>query len=431
MKRTGLCCALAAGLQLAGVPAQAVELSWSGFGTLGYAQTNRPYTYQRFLRDEGSFERDTLLGGQVDAQFTPQWSATAQVTLAPSLRHDKGWSITPTWAFVGWRPSDDWLVRVGRLRLPLYLHSESLDVGQSHDMVRLPTEMYSIVPSNDFNGVALTKTWPHGESGEVSLDAYTGRSRTSARLWNRDGLPPVIAAGGTFTEVLVRVSGLVLTLRDSDLQLRAGVHRASTRRSDDQALPVTFPYVATPIPGVGYYQVNDAIPGPGVPTVNPLRNTIATLGAEAGFGDGWALSAEFARDFQHGSEVGSDTRGGYLALQRRVGHFTPYTSVAALRSSRVSLNWYDQLTTPLSPYLPGADQLAAAQRMAAEGIYAADQRSWAIGSAYRLSATSKLKFEWMRTRIGRVSRLVDTPAGSDTVRNTSVDVLSINYNFVF
>jgi len=425
MKKTWLCCALAALLHL---PAQAVDLSWSGFGTLGYAQTNRPYTYQRFLRDEGSFERDTVLGGQVDAQFTPQWSATAQVTLAPSLRHDKGWSVTPTWAFVGWRPSDDWLVRVGRLRLPLYLHSESLDVGQSHDMVRLPTEMYSIVPSNDFNGVAVTKTWSRGDTGEVSLDAYTGRSRTGARLWNRDGLPPYVAAGAAFVDINVRVTGLVLTLRDTDLQVRAGVHRAATSRASGEPVPVNFPYVSV-APGVGYYQV-DAVnmQGPGFATVNPLRNTIATFGAEYNFGGGWGVAGEYARDFQHGSELGSDTRGGYLALSRRIGAFTPYTSLAALRSSRVSLAWWDQLTAPLPPFLAGA---AAAQRMAAEGIYAADQRSLALGSAYHLSSTSKLKFEWMRTRIGRVSRLVDTPAGSESPRDTHIDVLSVNYNFVF
>lgn len=427
MKRTWLCCALAALLHL---PAQAVDLSWSGFGTLGYAQTNRPYTYQRFLRDEGSFERDTVLGGQVDAQFTPQWSATAQVTLAPSMRHDRGWSITPSWAFVGWRPSDDWLVRVGRLRLPLYLYSESLDVGQSRDMVRLPTEMYSIVPSNDFNGLSVTKTWLLGNSGEVSVDAYTGRARTGARLWHRDGLPPFIASGAGFVDVNVRVTGLVLTARDTDLQLRVGVHRAATNRSSGEPVPVKFPYVALG-PGLGYYQVDGSMYGPGIPTVNPLRNTIATLGAEYSFGQGWGIAAEFARDFQHGSEVGSDTRGGYLALSRRIGDFVPYTSVAALRSSRVSLDWVDQLTAPLSPYLPGSAQIAAAQRMAAAAIYAADQRSLAVGSAYHLSTTSKLKFEWMRTRIGRGSRLVDTPAGSEPPRDTHIDVLSVNYNFVF
>lgn len=426
-RHTLLACALSA---LCSLPAAALDLSWSGFGTLGYAQSNRDYTYQRFITDGGSFERDTVLGGQLDAQFAPQWSATAQITLAPSLRHDRGWSFSTTWAFIGWRPADEWLVRLGRLRLPLYLHSESLDVGQSHDMARLPTEMYSIIPSNDFNGLSLTKTWQQGETGEVSLDAYVGRSRTAARLWQRDGLPPYLPAGPAFADITVRVSGLVLTLRDADLQLRAGVHRAATARTNGQPVPVNFPYVQAG-PGVGYYQVDASMYGPGIATVNPLHNTIATLGAEYAVGNGWGLAAEFARDFQHGSELGSDTRGGYVAVSRRIGDFTPYTSVAALRSSRVSMDWYDQLTAPLSPYLPGAAQIAAVQRLAAEGIYATDQRSLAIGSAYHLSPTSKLKLEWMRTRIGRMSRLVDTPAGSASPRNTHVDVLSLNYNFVF
>lgn len=431
MKTTWLCCALAAGLQLTGLPAQAVDLSWSGFGTLGYAQTNRPYTYQRFLRDEGSFERDTVLGGQVDAQFTPQWSATVQVTLAPSVRNDKGWSFEPTWAFVAWRPEDDWLLRVGRLRLPFYLHSESLDVGQTHDMVRLPTEMYSIVPTNFYDGLSLTKTWAHGDAGEVSLDLYHGQANSTARLWNRDGLPPVLPAGANFVGIKARSTGLVLTWREPNLTLRAGAHYTRARPANGQPWVTSPPYV-TLAPGLGYYQVDAALPGPGVSTVSAFHNTILTLGAEHTFGDGWTVAGELARNIQHDIELGSDTLGGYLMVSRRVGHFTPYTSVSALRSPKGAREWVDRLTNqPLPAFIPGADMINAAQRAAAEGTYTTDQRSFAVGSSYNLTPSSKLKAEWMRTRVGLVSRMVDTPAGSPTIRDTHIDVLSINYNFVF
>lgn len=427
-RRKLLTAVLACGLAL---PAAALNLSWSGFGTLGYAESNREFTYNRFINDGGTFLRDTVLGGQLDAQFTPEWSATAQVTIAPSMRHDKGWSVTPSWAFVAWRPTNDWLVRVGRLRLPLYLHSESLDVGQAHDFARLPAEMYSIAPSNDYNGVSVSKTWPRGDDGEFGVDLYHGMIRTTTRIWLSDGAPPYVPSGPVFSDVKGRLSGLVFTLREPDLLLRASMHRTAAQQTSGAAIPVSYPYVAM-APGLGYYQVNAALPGPGVATVQTVHNTILTLGGEYSFGPGWKATAELARTRQQDTELGSDTRGGYLALSRHMGAFTPYVYAGALRSTSASLAWQDRLTgSPLPSFIPGADQLNAAQKLAAETTYMVDQRTWALGAAYRLGGNSTLKAEWSRTHIGRVSRLVDTPAGSASPRDTNVDVLSFNYSFVF
>ena len=59
-----------------------------------------------------------------------------------------------------------------------------------------------------------------------------------------------------------------------------------------------------------------------------------------------------------------------------------------------------------------------------------DQFSWSVGTSYSLSPTSKLKAEWMRTRVGTTSAFVDAPAGS-SVRNQNIDVLSFSYSFMF
>ena len=75
-------------------------LNWSAFGTIGVTHGDQPFTYQRFIRDRLTFERDTVLGAQADLQLAPQWSATVQVKLAPSDRDDHRWRLTPSWAFV-------------------------------------------------------------------------------------------------------------------------------------------------------------------------------------------------------------------------------------------------------------------------------------------------------------------------------------------
>jgi opacity protein-like surface antigen len=74
-------------------PAQAVDLAWSGFGTLGYAQSDQPVNYQRFIDEKGTFKRDSVLGAQVDALFTAV-GATLQVKAAPSNHSDAQWQAS-------------------------------------------------------------------------------------------------------------------------------------------------------------------------------------------------------------------------------------------------------------------------------------------------------------------------------------------------
>lgn len=421
-------------LLLALAPAMAQDLSVSGYGTLGFARSDRPFTYQRFIDDGGTWQRDTVLGVQGDLRLTPQWSATLQMKLAPALDSDDAWALKPAWAFVAWRPANDWLVRAGRMRVPLYLHSESLDVGVSYDLARLPAEMYSIVPSSDFNGASVARSWTVG-SGELSADAYAGRVGTTARFWFRDGLPPAWPQGAGFEDVTVASRGLVLTWRAPESTWRAGLHRTSTSRNSGKSLAVRYPFVDLQIPnlpGVGYYQVDGAMPGPGIEQTGSVRNTMLTVGFDQTLAPGWRLSGEYARMRQRGSELGSESDGGYLALLRNVDRFTPYVSVSRIRSTDTVLGWQRKLTgTQLPAFLPGADMVNAAMRAAGESGYAIDQRSWALGTSYAIDGRQKLKIEYQRTHVGQVSRLVDTPAGQPTVSDTSIGVWSFNYSFGF
>ncbi|MCC9596853.1 MULTISPECIES: hypothetical protein [unclassified Rubrivivax] len=413
------------------LPAAALDLSWSGFGTLGWAQSNRGWAVERSIDRGGSAERDTLVGLQLDARLAERWSATLQLKAAESLERDHRWDVTPAWAFLAWRPDDDWLLRAGRMRLPLYLYSEILDVGATQDMVRLPTEMYSIAPSNEFDGLSATRTWTLGDD-ELSLDAYGGRARTTARFWARDGLAPAKPAGANFVEVEVHAVGAALTLRQPDTLWRAGMHHVRTAQTDGSRIPVTLPWVEL-APGVGFYKTDDSIPyGPPVEAVSTITNLIFTLGVEHRFAAHWRVAAEYARDIQHDTELGSNTSGGYVALFREFGALTPYLAWSQLRSTRGTRDWYRRLTAhPLPESLPGAGPINAAQRLTAETIWAADQRSVALGASWTPAPGHKLKAEWKRTAIGQMSRLVDTPADAGTIHDTHVDVWSINYGFAF
>ncbi|MDE2368858.1 MAG: hypothetical protein KGN16_07780 [Burkholderiales bacterium] len=431
MKSPTLACALAAALlTLPPTPARAFDATWSGFATLGYAISNSRYTEQGSIVDRGTFRRDTLAAEQLDLRLSPQWSATLQALAAPAQNNDDRWRLSAEWAFVAWRPDNDWLLRAGKTRLPLYLYSESLDIGVASDMARLPYEMYSISPTNEFTGLFVTRNFGQGER-DFSVDLYDGAAHTDLRVWLRDGQAPQVAAGALYDSVKVEVRGLVVTARDPRLTWRLGIHSATTRRSDGQPLPVTYPWVALG-PGIGYWQVSSELPGPGLQTVTRVRNLALTAGAEWNLGDGWRMAGEFVRMLQHDTQLGSDSRAGYLALFKRIDAWTPYLSVARQRSSDGLLAWRAQLIGATLPAgIPGGAPLVAAERVAGESVYAADQTSIALGASYAVSPTAKLKAELLRTRVGAASAHFDPPPGYPDAKHLSVNTLSINFNIAY
>jgi hypothetical protein len=434
MRRRWIAWVLAAGLGQA-LPAAAVDYSLSGFATLGWTASRGldGGRYLRFSDSDGSLKTDSRLAGQLDVRLTPALSATLQLKLAPADDDDRGVAVTKAWAFVGWRPGNDWLLRAGRMRVPLYLHSESLDIGVAHAMARLPVEMYSITPSNEFDGLSAAYTQPLSLWGgsELSVDAYAGRIGATARLWNRDGAPPLQPAGPQFRGVDVRLYGAVLSLRQADTTLRLSVNDARTKPDDGSLLPVSVPFVQI-APGLGYFRVDEALPGPPIETVDRLRNLITTVGVEHQFGDGWRVTAEVARNRQLRTNVGANTTGGYFALARSIGAFTPYLSYGRLRTHDPQMDMYRKLiAVQLPAVVPGAAQINASQRLFAESIYAADQQTWALGTSWNVPWGGLLKLEWARTRVGEVSRLLDTPPGRPVLHDDHFSTTTVNYNLSF
>ena len=58
----------------------------------------------------------------------------------PDALNDNRYEGSVSWAFLSYRPTNDWLIRAGKQRTPLYLYSETVDVGVTYDFARLPTE---------------------------------------------------------------------------------------------------------------------------------------------------------------------------------------------------------------------------------------------------------------------------------------------------
>jgi hypothetical protein len=403
---------------------QAIEYAVSGFGTVGYAQSDRRESYQRFINEEGTFKRDSVLGAQLDARVSSEWSATVQATTGPSDANDEKLSIKVSWAFVSWRPDNDWLVRVGKQRLPLFLNTENRDVGQTYDLLRLPSEVYAVAPTTDLTGASISRTWL-SDTGEWTLDAYTGSGSLDVRTSSRD-------LGVDVLKVRTNASGMSLSLKlDNSSAFHASMLRASTRRRDGAVLTSSFPAVTIPAVGT-YYQVSNALPGPGVGTTSHIVNDVFVLGADLAVAPNWRVVSELGRTIQHKSDVGANTVGGYLAVLHKIDRFTPYVSLARLRSLGSPLRVTQALdAVSLPSFIPGADQINLSQRVAADSTPVYDQTALSIGLSYALTPQSKLKGEWMRTRVGVRSAMVDSQAGDQPFNHALIDVLSLSYSFAF
>jgi hypothetical protein len=378
-----LACGLAA-------PLQAAELSWSAFGTLGYARSDRAFNYERFTDDSGTIKRDSLLGLQGTAEFTPHWSATVQARVAPSTSADNKWEATLPWAFVSYRAGNDLLLRAGKLRMPMYLYSETMDVGASYAMMRMPTEVYSTAPTTDYTGASFSKSWPLAW-GDLSLDGYAGRS----------SVQPSSAGGGNGNgggaELHTRTAGLVLSLRNGDDTYRMGMQRALI--SVDASFFGNAPGGGLTGAGAGNSGGSAASP---LSNGGELDTRVWLLGADVGVGGNLRLVGEYARRQVVNAVTPKNTQGAYASLLYQSGPWTPYVTVGRLLTD-------------------------SAARQAATNGYFDDQSSAALGMSYNVTPSSKLKAEWMRVKVGSGSSFIDGAAAKDK----RINVMSLSYSFSY
>ena len=428
LMKTPIAWVLTAVFSLGAMSAEAADVSLSGFGTLGYAQSNQPYNYLRFINNNGTVKRDSILGAQADIKFTDSIGATVQGTFAPSPTSDSTWDSTVSWAFLSWRPADDWLIRVGKQRVPLYLHSESLNVGATYDFARLPAEMYNIAPINDYIGGSIEKAW-NLDLGELTLDAYAGSQKSGWRFFQRDDIPGFPTRQGAWEKPWnLKGEGAVLTLLRDEDKYRMSFHKITNTADPGDSFSTDMSLVPAAAFGTtsGAAYVLGAFRG----TADVL---IFTMAAEISLPQDFRLVGEYGRRQADNFVTGINSDGGYLALLKDIGAWTPYVSYAAIKSRSDVLSRYQSVNNNpgLSPVNSATVAgINASQRVLADTLLAYDQNTIALGTSYRLTPTQKIKFEWARTHVGVTSSFVDAPSFGN-VSKQNIDVLSFSYNVAF
>jgi hypothetical protein len=168
---------------LASTSAQAVQ--FDGFMTAGASKivsiddADKGSVYIGGLGDRGitedlTFERDTRFGLQISSDITEDMSVVAQLL----GRGDKGnFNAIIEWAYIDYEIHETTNVHVGKIKQPVYLVNDYVEVGYAYPWIRPPQEVYLLNnPLNTVNGLELLFQFPVGP-GTLSFQPYIGSNR--------------------------------------------------------------------------------------------------------------------------------------------------------------------------------------------------------------------------------------------------------------
>ncbi len=305
----GLAVAMASGVTQAGWD----DVRVNAFATLGVASMHGEADSTRYglnseYKDGESVEAVSRGAVQLGYDFTDKLSGTLQL-LADRGGDSSGVDLNVDWAFLTYQATDALALRGGKLRIPVFMFSETIDVGYSYPWVRPPQTFYQLMPF----------------TSHYAVDA----------LWN-------VSLGGN--ELLVQP--LISRVETNDIHF-TGHPEADIDGEDMVGLNLVYniDYGAL---RVGYFHANDGRAtynkGPLVPPGEfaSLRNgdyAFLSAGYNLEIGN-WVTAAEYGKaDTTEGDVVGSvlngvglrqvvEEEGVYLMVGHRFGDLLPHITYA-------------------------------------------------------------------------------------------------------
>jgi len=172
---------------LASTSAQAVQ--FDGFMTAGAAQivdiddADKGNVYigglgDRGITDDLTFERDTRFGLQISSDVSENMSVVAQLL---GRGDNNNFNAFVEWAYIDYEFHETTSIHVGKIKQPVYLVNDYVEVGYAYPWIRPPQEVYFLNnPLNTVNGIELLLQFPVGP-GTLSFQPYIGS--------NRDNIP--------------------------------------------------------------------------------------------------------------------------------------------------------------------------------------------------------------------------------------------------
>lgn len=353
--------ALVAAIAVMGItqPSSAIELDFSGFISVGAGISDNDQLNLDVGYDEDvSFDEDSILGIQTTAPINDKLSFTAQLV----ARGKDNYDIEAEWAFVNFEVNDELYSRAGRLRVPFFAYSDSVEVGYSYHWIRPPTEVYRL-PFSSIDGVDANYTHWLTDDWELTTQVYYG-------TYSDDE----VDVFGQESELdLKNGTGLVLSANYDWLTLRGSVHYADVTLSNPD-----LDALGTALDGAGFGSVADDL----AVEDNGVMFYEAAVIADY---ESYLVVAEWTM-LDYDRSVIPDDQGWMISLAKRIGSFTPHITFAKEKDDGES-GFSDPIPSGVSPAL---DQLkASVDALESEAL----QESWIAGIRWDFMPSAAFKFE--------------------------------------
>ena len=232
-------------------------------------------------------------------QATFDISDRTQAVLQLMMRGEYDWEVEAEWAYLSHRFENGVKLRGGKLRVPLYMYSDYLDVGYAQPFARPPEEVYGAVPFSSYTG------------GGVSYDVDLDDSTLTMQMFGGESK---VKSTGTDVSNLI---GANVNWTDETWTLRAVYGQAKFDGSVTSEVDVEL------APGV--------ITQADYTVLQLVDDTGSFKGVGASYDNGEVIAiTEWTR-----IEVDAaypDTDSGYLTLGYRIKEFTPYVTVAYMKT---------------------------------------------------------------------------------------------------
>ena len=246
------------------------RIQFNGFFSTGYARASNDAGFAGITEDTEIYDL-SLAALQASFDITDDTQAVMQLV----SRGEEDWDTSVEWAYLSYRPTNALQLRAGKMRQPLYMYSDFLEVGYAQPWARAPQSFYGQTLSS-YMGADASYTF-NLDGSSITAQAFFGNSEDS-----EDG-----------TTVDLRNSGGVsVAWTDYVWTLRAVVSQSELNLSN-----------------------------PRLPPVEGEDGTYLGLGFS--YDDGsWQIISEAVRTEIDGYYPDNDA--AYLSIGHRFGAFTPY-----------------------------------------------------------------------------------------------------------
>ena len=393
------------------------DLQFSGFGSVGAVHNgsdllgfHRDYTMEA-SDDDWSFNADSMLGLQLNANISERFDALVQVVLKDRVSKDLEDSLE--WAFVRYRPNDEWAIRAGRLGLDLYMLSEYKDVSYAYLWVRPVPEFYSLISSiSRFDGVDFSyRTQLQDYMFEAKLAYGTNQSELAG-------------ADQNINIKLEQVAALTLSLTSSEWLWRLSYAQADTTGVSDPSELLISALESVPSqfwPGAGNV----------AQTMRYVNRTAEYYAAGVQFDDGeWTVQSELGYTDTHW-ELLQPYWAGYLSVGKHFDQFTLYGVYGWVANTRdIPLPESPAILPSMPPELQGALVQLFDAACYTFGATRFDQQTLSLGVRWDFAEDLALKVQWDLAEIkddGNALWVREQPFA----RDAHVQLFSINLSFTF